>query len=73
VTLVCDAAGEALVGDTLFAGSVGRTDLPGGSTTQLIDGIRKHLLTLPPQTTVFSGHGPQTTIGDEIADNPFLS
>ena len=60
-------------GDTLFAGSVGRTDLPGGSTTQLIDGIRKHLLTLPPQTTVFSGHGPQTTIGDEFADNPFLS
>ncbi|MEN9534992.1 MAG: hypothetical protein RIR37_265, partial [Verrucomicrobiota bacterium] len=44
-----------------------------GSTTQLIDGIRRHLLPLPPQTTVLSGHGPQTTIGDEFANNPFLT
>jgi len=73
VTFYIPKADVIFAGDTLFAGSVGRTDLPGGSTTQLIDGIRKHLLTLPPQTTVFSGHGPQTTIGDEIADNPFLS
>ena len=73
MTFYIPKADVIFAGDTLFAGSVGRTDLPGGSTTQLIDGIRKHLLTLPPQTTVFSGHGPQTTIGDEIADNPFLS
>ena len=73
VTFYIPQANVVFAGDTLFAGSVGRTDLPGGSTTQLIDGIRRHLLTLPPQTTVFSGHGPQTTIGGELADNPFLS
>lgn len=73
VTFHIPKAHVVFAGDTLFAGSVGRTDLPGGSTTQLIDGIRRHLLTLPPQTTVFSGHGPQTSIGDELADNPFLS
>ena len=73
VTFHIPKANVLFAGDTLFAGSIGRTDLPGGSTTQLIDGIRKHLLTLPPQTTVFSGHGPQTSIGEEIAENPFLS
>jgi hydroxyacylglutathione hydrolase len=73
VTLYIPEANILFAGDTLFAGSVGRTDLPGGSTTQLIDGIRRHLLTLPPQTTVLSGHGPQTTIGDEFANNPFLT
>ena len=73
VTFYLPQANVVFAGDTLFAGSIGRTDLPGGSTTQLIDGIRRHLLTLPPQTTVFSGHGPHTTIGDELADNPFLT
>jgi len=73
VTFYLPQANVVFAGDTLFAGSVGRTDLPEGSTTQLIEGIRRHLLTLPSQTTVFSGHGPQTTIGDELADNPFLS
>lgn len=73
VTFYLPQANVVFAGDTLFAGSIGRTDLPGGSTSQLIEGIRRHLLTLPPQTTVFSGHGPQTTIGDELADNPFLS
>jgi hydroxyacylglutathione hydrolase len=59
-------------GDTLFAGSIGRTDLPGGSTRQLLDGIARHLLTMPSDTQVLSGHGPPTTIGEEAADNPFL-
>lgn len=59
-------------GDTLFAGSIGRTDLPGGSARQLLDGIAKHLLTLPEETRVLSGHGPVTTIGREAASNPFL-
>ena len=59
-------------GDTLFAGSIGRTDLPGGSTTQLLDGIAKHLMTLPPKTLVLPGHGIGTTIGDEAASNPYL-
>ena len=65
--------GNALfAGDTIFAGSIGRTDLPGGDTRQLLEGIYKHLLTLPPETRVFPGHGPDTTIGREAESNPFL-
>lgn len=59
-------------GDTLFAGSVGRTDFPGGSHELLIEMIRQKLLILPGQTTVYTGHGPATTIGNEKASNPFL-
>ena len=59
-------------GDTIFAGSIGRTDLPGGSTQQLLDGISRHLLTMPPETRVLSGHGPESTIGREARSNPFL-
>ena len=66
------AQGLVFSGDTLFAGSIGRTDLPGGSTDQLLNGIARHLLTLPPETRVFPGHGPETTIGREAATNPFL-
>lgn len=57
--------GFVVGGDVLFAGSIGRTDLYGGSMPQLIDGIRKKLLTLPPSTIVYPGHGPATTIGRE--------
>ena len=64
--------GVVFSGDTLFAGSIGRTDLPGGSTTQLLDGIAHHLMTLPPQTKVYPGHGPATTIGEESMSNPYL-
>lgn len=64
--------GVVFSGDTLFAGSIGRTDLPGGSTTQLLDGIARHLMTLPPETKVFPGHGPTTTIGEEASGNPYL-
>ena len=64
--------GVALVGDVLFAGSVGRTDLPGGSMSQLLKSIRTQLLTLPDDTVVYSGHGPETTIGEERNSNPFL-
>jgi glyoxylase-like metal-dependent hydrolase (beta-lactamase superfamily II) len=67
------AANLVFSGDTLFAGSIGRTDLPGGSTRQLLEGIARHLLTLPPETRVLSGHGPATTIGREAAENPFLA
>jgi hydroxyacylglutathione hydrolase len=59
-------------GDTLFASSIGRTDLPGGSTEQLLSGIAKHLLTLPPETRVLPGHGSSTNIGREIGENPYL-
>jgi glyoxylase-like metal-dependent hydrolase (beta-lactamase superfamily II) len=61
-----------IAGDTLFAGSVGRTDLPGGDTKQLIRSIHDRLLVLSDDTTVVPGHGPSTTIGEERKDNPFL-
>ncbi len=64
--------GIALVGDVLFAGSIGRTDLPGGSMRQLLQSIREQLLDLPDTTIVYSGHGPATTIGEERRSNPFL-
>jgi len=60
------------VGDTLFAGSIGRTDLPGGSFDTLIEAIKEQLLGLPDETTVYSGHGPATTVGAERRGNPFL-
>lgn len=59
-------------GDILFAGSIGRTDLPGGNYNHLIYGIKTKLLILPPETIVYPGHGPTTTIGREKISNPFL-
>ncbi|MEP6635591.1 MAG: MBL fold metallo-hydrolase [Acidobacteriota bacterium] len=64
---------KVFVGDVLFAGSVGRTDLPGGSTEQLLDSINNKLLPLGDDVEVYSGHGPVTTIGDERKTNPFLT
>lgn len=61
-----------VAGDTLFAGSIGRTDLPGGNSRQIIDSIHSQLLTLPDETRVLPGHGPETTIGAERESNPFL-
>lgn len=66
------AAGHLFSGDALFAGSVGRTDLPGGNTETLIAGIRERLLVLPEETIVHPGHGPETTIGREKRTNMFL-
>ena len=65
------APGAAIVGDALFAGSIGRTDLYMGSAETLLESIRTQLLTLPPETAVFPGHGPETTIGQEMATNPY--
>jgi len=62
-----------LTGDTLFAGSVGRSDFPGGSHRQLINSIKEKLLIFPPETKVLSGHGPASTIGEESKYNPFLT
>lgn len=68
------AAGQGLLvsGDTLFAGSIGRTDLPGGDHEQLLASLRDKILVLDDETTVLPGHGPATTIGRERASNPFL-
>ncbi len=63
---------KVFVGDCLFAGSVGRTDLPGGSTEQLMASLHETILPLGDIVTVYSGHGPETTIGRERATNPFL-
>jgi glyoxylase-like metal-dependent hydrolase (beta-lactamase superfamily II) len=62
-----------IVGDTLFAGSIGRTDLPGGSYEILLSSINNRLLTFADDVTVYPGHGPATTIGEERKNNPFLS
>jgi glyoxylase-like metal-dependent hydrolase (beta-lactamase superfamily II) len=66
--------GEAVLfgGDLLFAGSIGRTDLPGGDYTTMMRSMAERIVPLPPETTVFPGHGPTTTIARELATNPFL-
>jgi glyoxylase-like metal-dependent hydrolase (beta-lactamase superfamily II) len=64
--------GEIFVGDTLFAGSIGRFDLPGGSYEQLIESISSKILTLDEGTVVYPGHGPATTVGQEKRSNPFF-
>jgi glyoxylase-like metal-dependent hydrolase (beta-lactamase superfamily II) len=61
-----------VAGDTLFAGSIGRTDLPGGSYDKILRSIHTRVLALPDETTVIPGHGPSTTIGKERESNPFL-
>jgi hydroxyacylglutathione hydrolase len=70
VTLVGE--GFAIVGDCVFRGSIGRTDLPGGDFQMLMKSIRTQILTLPDETTLYSGHGPETTVGHEKVGNPFL-
>lgn len=62
-----------VTGDALFAGSIGRTDLPTGNLEQLLDGIKSQLFTLPPELPVYPGHRNSTTIGHEIATNPFFN
>ncbi|MEJ2217959.1 MAG: MBL fold metallo-hydrolase [Gemmatimonadota bacterium] len=65
-------AGVAFVGDIVFAGSIGRTDLPGGDYRQLLRGIRERVLSLPDDTRLYPGHGPDTNVGHERVGNPFL-
>jgi glyoxylase-like metal-dependent hydrolase (beta-lactamase superfamily II) len=72
VTLYDEAAGLAFVGDVVFRGSIGRTDLPGGDLKTLMKAIRREILSLPDETVLYSGHGPPTTVGIERAANPFL-
>ena len=72
VILYSAEAGVALVGDVVFNGSIGRTDLPGGDFQTLIASIRREVLTLPPETKLLSGHSPETTVAWEASHNPFL-
>jgi hydroxyacylglutathione hydrolase len=72
VVLVAAEAGLALVGDVVFQGSIGRSDLPGGDFYTLMRSIREQVLTLPDDTVLYCGHGPATTVGDERSGNPFL-
>lgn len=72
VTFHSAGLGTAFVGDALFAGSIGRTDFPGCSFAQLERSIRDRLYTLPDETRVLPGHGPETTIGREKRSNPFV-
>ena len=73
VVLFEPAEMKVFVGDCLFAGSIGRTDLPGGATEQLMDSLFNKILPLGDEVEVFSGHGPNTTIGYERRTNPFLT
>lgn len=72
VCLYFPAQQKLIAGDTLFAGSIGRTDLPGGSFEKIISSLHEKILALPDETIVVPGHGPQTTIGAERESNPFL-
>jgi hydroxyacylglutathione hydrolase len=72
VILYAEAAGIAFVGDVVFAGSIGRTDLPGGDYQALMQSIREQVLTLPDETALYTGHGPVTTVERERTTNPFL-
>jgi hydroxyacylglutathione hydrolase len=73
VVLAEETEKAVFVGDCLFAGSIGRTDLPGGSYEQLMDSIERNIIALGDDFTVYSGHGPETTIGNERISNPFLN
>ena len=73
VTFHAAAERAVFVGDVLFAQGIGRTDLPGGSYARLMRSIHQHLMVLPDDTVVYSGHGPATTIGEERLSNPWLA
>jgi glyoxylase-like metal-dependent hydrolase (beta-lactamase superfamily II) len=72
ISLYIPAEGKLVAGDTLFAGSIGRTDLPGGDGRQILRSIHDKLLPLPDETVVVPGHGPLTTVAEEKQFNPFL-
>src|SRR5579884_4444426 len=73
VRLYFPAQQKLIAGDTLFAGSIGRTDLPGGSFKKIMSSLHEKVMALPDETIVIPGHGPATTIGEERATNPFIN
>lgn len=72
ICFYCEPQQVVIAGDTLFAGSIGRTDLPGGNHATLIERIKSELLNLPDETIIYPGHGPATTVGEERRSNPYL-
>lgn len=72
-SLHCPQEKAVFVGDALFAGSVGRCDIPGSDYQRLISNLHTQIMTLPPETRVYSGHGPKTTVANQRKSNPFLS
>ena len=68
----CEKDSVVITGDALFAGSIGRTDLPGGNYETLINSIKTQLFTLPPETVIYAGHGEETSIGTEMMNNPYF-
>lgn len=72
IALYAPESGFVITGDALFAGSIGRTDLPGGDFATLVGSIREKLMKLPPETVVLPGHGDETTIGSELKSNPYI-
>ena len=73
VALYYEAGGWVIGGDALFAGSIGRVDLPGGDMNTLLLSIKSQMFTLPPETVVYPGHGPATTISEEMSTNPYFN
>jgi len=73
VVFYCPAEGVCFCGDVIFQGSIGRTDLPGGDFDTLMNSIQTQILSMPDETRLLSGHGPETTVGAERRQNPFLS
>jgi len=73
ISFYCAKQHFVISGDLLFYDSVGRTDLPGGDMTTLLESIRTQVMVLPDETLVYSGHGPETTIGRERSENPYLN
>lgn len=73
VALVERSSNRIIVGDIIFAGSIGRTDFPQGNQPQLIDSIKRKILSLPEDMMIYPGHGPTTTVGTEKATNPYVS
>lgn len=72
IVLYAPKDGFLIAGDVIFKNSIGRTDLPGGDYRQLVEGIKNKILTLPPETIIYPGHGPATTVGEESVSNPFI-
>ena len=72
LTFYAPDLGAAFVGDLIFRQSVGRTDFPGGSTAVLVKSVKEHIFTLPPETVLYSGHGPKTTVAEELRKNPYI-